>query len=106
MYENKKQAYIPKKQELWWDNHCEQVKKEKIKALRFFRQNNTIENLTKYKEIRNKFKENCKQKNFDNRRKTREELIDPRKNSNLFWKIFKNSDIRRPGKFNKTKPMG
>ena len=85
---------VKRKQERWWDNQCEQIKKEKYKALRFLRQNNTLENLNKYKEFRNKFKDTCKEKKLEYQRRNWEELIESRQNSNLFWKTVKNLDIK------------
>ena len=73
-----------------------QIKKQKYKALRYFRQSNTTENLNKYKELRTKFKDTCKQKKSDYQRQNREELIESRKNSNLFWKTFKKFRYKAP----------
>ncbi|MEW8544973.1 MAG: reverse transcriptase family protein [Candidatus Thiodiazotropha sp.] len=76
-------------QEPWWDRQCDQVKKEKFKLLRQFRRNNDLQTLNNYKEVRNKFKDICRQKKLDLQKQNREELIASRKNSSLFWKSVK-----------------
>ena len=36
------------KQEPWWDSECDNLKKEKFKALRLFRTENNYQNLNNY----------------------------------------------------------
>ena len=75
--------------EPWWDHQCEYLKKEKYRALRCFRRTNDINDLNKYKQCRCKFKDSCNQKKLDYQKRNREELIESRRNSNLFWKTVK-----------------
>ena len=75
--------------EPWWDQQCENLKKEKYKALRYFRRTNDAHDLNNYKQCRGRFKDTLSQKKFDFQKRNREELIESRRNSNLFWKTVK-----------------
>ena len=77
-----------KLKEPWCDQQCEYLKKEKYKALRCFKRTNDAHDLNKYKQCRGRFKDVLSQKKFDYQ--NREELIESRRNSNLFWKTVKN----------------
>ena len=78
-----------KVKEPWWDKQCESLKKDKYRALRYFRITNDINDLNKYKQLRGKFKDCCSQKKLDYQQRNREELVESRRNSNLFWKTVK-----------------
>lgn len=78
-----------KRNELWWDTECDSIKKQKYISLRKFRQLNTSESLNDYKGIRNRFKYVCKQKKETLQANNRQELINSRSDTNLFWKTVK-----------------
>ena len=78
-----------RKQEPLWDSQCDILKKEKYKALRVFRITSNFQNLNRYKEIRNRYKEACKCKKLIDQKRNRYELIASRSNMSLFWRTVK-----------------
>lgn len=57
-------------QEPWWNRQCDQIKKENLKLLRQFRKTNDLQTLNRYREVRNKCKDMCKQKKLDLQKQT------------------------------------
>ena len=77
------------KQEPWWDSEYDKLKKEKFKVLRVFRCEHNFQKLTRYKELRNKFKEACRRKKLDYQKTKQRELIASRTNMSLFWRTVR-----------------
>ena len=73
-------------QPLWWDEQCDNLKKQKYTYLRKFRASNLPSDLNEYKDRRNIFKNYCNAKMFELQRKKRAELLQNRKNPNFLWK--------------------
>ena len=100
----KSQKHKAVKQEPWWDNECEKLKKEKYKALRIFRNDSNYQNLINYKTLRNRLKDTFRQKNLDFHKRNRDELIASRSNMNLFWRTVKKFRFKKPNISNIIKP--
>ena len=77
------------KQPAWWDEECKKLKSKKFKLLKIFRRSSTQENLRSYKESRKAFKELCRDKQQSWQKQCREDLINSRKDNDLFWKKIK-----------------
>ena len=73
----------------WLDENCEKLKKEKYRKLRQFRINSTPENLIIYKTYKNNFKQYCQLKQTELCTQYRQQLVESRSSSNLFWKTVK-----------------
>ena len=87
------------KQEPCWDSECDRLKKEKFKALRVFRCENNFQNLTRYKELLNRFKEVCRRKKLDYQKRNRDELTASRTNMSLFWRTVKKFKYKPKGPY-------
>ena len=85
------------KQEPCWDSECDRLKKEKFKALRVFRCENNFQNLTRYKELRNRFKEVCRRKKLDYQKRKSDELTASRTNMSFFWRTVKKFKYKLKG---------
>ena len=93
------------KQEPWWDSECEQLTKDKFKALRYFRNESNYQNLNHYKELRNRFKDVCWRKKLDYQKRNRDELVASRSNMNLFWRTVKKFRFKKENIFSSIKPQ-
>ena len=78
-----------KSQPQWWDNQCQELKKDKMSALHQFRFHNSRDSLKRYKMNRNRFKNVIRQKKANFFRRKRDELISSRSNPLKFWKLIK-----------------
>ena len=74
-------------QPLWWDRECEEVKREKYKALSNFRHTNDSEDLKTYINLKSVFKSLCKSKREEQDTRVLKELNEAcnEKNSKSFW---------------------
>ena len=93
------------KQEPWWDSECERLKKDKFKALRYFRNESNYQNLNNYKKLRNRFKDVCRRKKLDYQKRNRDELVASRSNMNLFWRTVKKFRFKKANIFSSIKPQ-
>ncbi|WAR15318.1 hypothetical protein MAR_005423, partial [Mya arenaria] len=76
----------------WWCKACDTAKQTKYKLLRRYRISNNSEDLQKYIDARNAFKNICRSKKEAAERSNREKLIDSRNNPKEFWRQVKKSN--------------
>ena len=75
----------------WFDNACRSAKRDKHRALRQFRLTNSRHHLDIYKNLRNKFKNICRDKKYSYAKHKRQLLISSKNDPRKFWNILKNT---------------
>ena len=77
------------KHEPWFNSECKTLKQGKTKSLREYRKAKTVNNLDKYKQARNNFKQKCKTEKENYYSHKLESLIESSENPKSFWRKLK-----------------
>lgn len=73
----------------WWDSQCDNVKRDKLRALNGFRSYPSSSNSSEYKSHRNRLKNIVKEKKHRYSVNLKTTLVESRNNPKAFWKNVK-----------------
>lgn len=93
-------GHTPRTNAEWYDEECKTLKHAKYKALRKFRNTNSIIDLHHYRNHKNKFKGACKTKKATFMANKRQRLLNCKGNMSSLWKLLKST--RKPSHLTQT----